>query len=372
MVLLKRHQLVSIVLAAWTICIVFSLLSSPADLLAQMLAWSRLLQTFSHLLFFIFVWDFFNRYQPDLKLFIYTLAFGSLVIMASFIIELSLSDLVEIETFFFQNPPFNSHMRHTGYQVTGVICFFLIFITQKTSPGVSLLNSLVLLFLFSFLFWLGGRGAMLSVFITTFLMIGLLQVKVIEGHSPFVFKLLLVMFFAFLLSELLTVYSWNGLINTYARSAVSDSINQLSTGRIEIWKSTVESLNGNWLFGLGPQGYYFMPNRLFGVQPHNVILQFLIEWGLIGTVLFSFLLIRGFLFGIRLQLWIPQQKISIYSLAAGMVIIGLSFHALFDGTYYHPQPTAFLAIAFAIWLRPGASGDQNAGNLKAPGIDKLS
>ena len=106
------------------------------------------------------------------------------------------------------------------------------------------------------------------------------------------------------------------------------------------------------LFGLGPQGYLLMPNHIFGVHPHNIIVQFVVEWGVSGTVLFLFLLIKGFWVGLKRNVLETGKSINKYKLVAGAVITTLSIHALFDGTYYHPQPSIYLAIAFAIWITP--------------------
>jgi O-antigen ligase len=88
------------------------------------------------------------------------------------------------------------------------------------------------------------------------------------------------------------------------------------------------------------------------VQPHSALLQFLLEWGIVGTLLFSFVLLKGFIYGLRLHIMNKSLSATPYSIGAGSVIIALSIHGLFDGTYYHPQPSIFLAIAFAIWVSP--------------------
>lgn len=89
-----------------------------------------------------------------------------------------------------------------------------------------------------------------------------------------------------------------------------------------------------------------------GVQPHNVFMQFLVEWGVVGTGLFLYLLIRTFIKGFKLQVLNNPGTYNIFTISAGAVILSLSAHALVDGTYYHPQPSVYLAIAFAIWIVP--------------------
>ena len=93
-----------------------------------------------------------------------------------------------------------------------------------------------------------------------------------------------------------------------------------------------------------------MPNRIYGVHPHNAFIQFLVEWGVIGTSLFIFLIFSGFLAGIRLHFRNRNETISQQVLIALAIITTLTIHSIVDGTYYHPQPTFYLVIAFAVWL----------------------
>ena len=58
----------------------------------------------------------------------------------------------------------------------------------------------------------------------------------------------------------------------------------------------------NFAFGLGPQGYWYMPNRIRGIQPHNSFLQFVLEWGVVGSAIFLFLLARAFFRGLAVHI----------------------------------------------------------------------
>lgn len=347
-----RNNIVStVVIASWCISITYSLLNSHLLLAAEDKAWSRLFETFTHILFFVFVWDFFKRYQPELKWLFYTIPLSSIIIVGYFIYEWSITPHIE-NLLWLENPPFNSHIRHTGYQVEAALCFFLVFFFGKDKFNIQKsVNVFFLVILWGFIFWLGGRGAILSISVSIIFIFSILKYKKINSLNFILINVFSVLLGA-LISEFLVLFDWNGLLSSFYRSVEAESLNQLSTNRITLWKSALFSLNENLFFGLGPQGYYFMDNRIYGVQPHNVFIQFLVEWGLIGALLFIFLLIKAFWTGLRLHISNANIAFSKYSLISGAVILALSVNSLFDGTYYHPQPSVYLAIAFAIWIIP--------------------
>lgn len=74
--------------------------------------------------------------------------------------------------------------------------------------------------------------------------------------------------------------------------------------------------------------------------------------GVVGTGLFLYLLARAFIKGFKLHFFSNLDTYNIFALSAGAVILSLSAHSLIDGTYFHPQPSVYLAIAFAIWIVP--------------------
>jgi O-antigen ligase len=349
--IVRENVFTSVIVILWLLSITLSLYFSPFDLWLEYKAQQRYLQTLTHFAFFIIAWDFLYRYRPPLKWLYYTIAASSLYVIGHFVFDiLSTSNVDAMD--FFTKPPLNSHIRHTGYQVAAATTFFFaFFIRQLKLKSECVINFTIYTILWAFLFWLGGRGAAFSVLVSFALVSVVLFYKNISVKS-FLFISLVAISLGVIISELTAVMHWNGVLQAFQRSLVAENINQLSTNRIKIWLTTWESVKRHFLFGLGPQGYFFMPTRIFGVQPHNVLLQFLVEWGVVGTVLFMFLLIKGFWVGFKRNILASSGYVDIYSLVAGAVIVTLSVHALFDGTYYHPQPSFYLVLAFAIWILP--------------------
>lgn len=352
--IIKENRLVSVVLFLWLLSITFSFFSWPLEPLqesAEYYVQRRYFQTITHVLFFIFIWDYFNRYRPPLKWLIYTIAASSLFVVGCFLKDwMSNADLVgDIWT---AQPPLNSNINHTGYQVEAAIAFFLSTVIFNATINLkSTIKILVWIILWAFLFWLGGRGAAISIVGAMFAVWIALYFKKLNSKQ-FAFLMVFVLVIAIVFSEWLSVFPWNGILSRMLVAMQADSIKELSNGRIIIWEATWETIKDNIFFGLGPQGYRFMPNHYFGVQPHNIFLQFLIEWGVVGTGLFLYLLTRTFIKGFKLQVLNNLDTYNIFAISAGAVILSLSAHALIDGTYYHPQPSVYLAIAFAIWIVP--------------------
>ena len=99
------------------------------------------------------------------------------------------------------------------------------------------------------------------------------------------------------LSQQVSLFEWNGFhrhltpIEKPITTTELSNINQISTGRSEMWALSLQAMSASPWFGLGPYGYFFIENRSYGDQPHNFLIQFLVEWGVIGTLLLLFALI---------------------------------------------------------------------------------
>ena len=150
------------------------------------------------------------------------------------------------------------------------------------------------------------------------------------------------------------VFPWNGLVNGITRSVSAENINALTTGRGTIWQHALQGIKGNPFFGLGPYGYILIPGRsLVELHPHNLFIQFLVEWGLIGSIIFIsiiFLTVKRSSKLLFNQAFVISNCISL--LLAWSIIIALTIHGLASGTYFFSQSSFYLVIAFAvIWAR---------------------
>lgn len=345
--IIKKYKITTSLIFFWFISLLISFIHSPYSLTDHAIAIERLLQSFTHLLFFIFIWDFFKRWTVDYKLLFYAIAFSSLLVAGKFIYDWLYSPWTCIH--WLNRPPLNSNIRHTGYQLEAAIGFFLAFLIKKDKDAS--VNFMIITLLITFLLWTGGRGGIISVY-TSFIFMSFAIILHKINLRYFVYTILLSTVIAIGLSQLLAIYDWNGIFNTIHKSVNTQSLNQLSSDRLSIWNNVFALLNENWLFGLGSQGYYFTENRSFNiVQPHNLILQFLTEWGIVGTLIFLTLLVKALWNGIKIHL-LNTNGDHRYSLAAGAVLSILLIHSLVGGVFFHPQSSVYLVIAFAIWILP--------------------
>ena len=371
---LRASPWTSLLLGLWVTSLTMSYISAPFDFseysLARIRVLSRYVHTLTYVVFFFCVRDLLIRNRLSATPIIFSIIASVFFVAVCFPVNMMFSETYtpEFSKQWYNSPVFNMHIRHTGYQVTAACAALLIFLHARS--GFSNLYLLMSLVLWTFLFWCGGRAAVASLMVTGLLVGVFLYGKQLPLRRYLV-SLVGIGFIAFLFSEWLSVFHWNGLIRGVERSLqVEGGFESVSTGRLQIWLTTIEYFVRYPFFGLGPEGYVFMPGRVYGVHPHNIFLQFLIEWGLIGTILFLTILARGFFAGFMLHVWSGRASpatLSFGSVAGGCIIIALGIHSLTDGTLYHPYPSACLAIAFAIWTMPSnLTSNEDLATLKNP------
>lgn len=358
----KVNSIISIAVAAWFVSITISLFASPLGVAWTGLGLLRYQQTIFHVVFFMAVREFFSRYRLPVHwvlLVIPASCFVVVLVMAYLLLKLDNYDVATGEQWF-TYPPLNTHIRHTGYQVaagvSALMVFFLAGGRVLVSRGPLLLLMIVLC---AFLLWMGGRGSIFSVLAAFLLLAAALCVKGVRSRDLWLaFSVSIAA--GLVLSEWLAVFDWNGVLDLVARTAGAKDLNQMGTGRLGLWLTSWESVKDHLLFGLGPQGYLLMPNRIFGIQPHSFLVQFLVEWGLVGGLLFSALLVYAFYRGFLTHIVQAKGDVDIAALSAGTMIVALTVHGLVDGTYYHPQPSLYLALGFAVWTLPRRAGRASA------------
>lgn len=350
--IIENNKFISIVFTLWLISITVSLFNSPLSLHNEYYAVTRYIHTITHFVFFLFVWDFVRWHKPDFRPLFYVTPLASLVLAAYYLIEWNLATKIEGDDWMY-SPPFNSNIRVVGLQVEAAIGFFLAYYINRWKVDIYHLAGMAMFIaLWAFLFWTGGRGAILSILATIFSVWAVLYFKN-SRSSMFLIAVLIAAVVGALVAEVLAVYNWNGVISSFQRSINSESLNEFGSKRIEVWASTWGAIKDHLLFGLGSQGYFYTPGRLLNnMHPHNIFLQFLVEWGLIGSLLFLIILARGFLAGLRLHVLNDDNQTRRFPLAAGAVIFTLTINSLVDGTYYHPQSLLYLTIAYAVWIVP--------------------
>ena len=141
-----------------------------------------------------------------------------------------------------------------------------------------------------------------------------------------------------------------------ARSIGVRNLDEALTGRLQMWRHVWEAWRPHPFFGLGPDGYLFIEPSLYGVQPHNFILQSLVEWGIPGT-----LLILGFISGIVVRGWrrcgcaaggsggrnpLGRESRRLHAVWTSFLLMAFLV-GLVDGVFYHDLPLLLISVVVA-------------------------
>ncbi len=359
-----KNNLLVLFFTLWLLAMCLSLaqlfLISDIESFRKLSALARTMTLFVHIAFTWSVANFIYLSElPKKNYFLIMLL--SVVFLTIFYIAVYLFEGVSNSHLWFVNPPLAVHIRHIGSVVLVAasisMSLFLSVTDSSYLERAYLFFSIVLAF--AFLWWMGGRSSVVAFLIAFFL----LSIYLLWAQRLQLKKLIFTSFallLGFYLADAFAVFEWNGLArlqasiaNAVESSVVTDEanninaqVNSFTTGRSSMWLLSLEALKKSPWLGLGPYGYLFIPERFFGVHPHNFIIQFLVEWGVIGASLCLLLL----LYCLKLTLCIfyrYKKQVSDEVLAAAMVILSLSLLGLTDGSYFHSQPLFYLSLAFA-------------------------
>ena len=145
-----------------------------------------------------------------------------------------------------------------------------------------------------------------------------------------------------------------GLKRIFMDSMRNDA-NDLSSNRLQIWASTSRTIAKRPLFGYGESQFRLVEPSVKKVfnHPHNSILQFTFQWGIVGGSCL-FLLLGSLLARVaRVSRLEPRQVLPGYILIANTFAM-----SQIEGSFYHPYPvaTAIVAMAVSIAAMPKTAG----------------
>ena len=119
---------------------------------------------------------------------------------------------------------------------------------------------------------------------------------------------------------------------------LSDPHNSLQ-GRLQLWRATLRMLRDHPIFGTGLSGFQRSINPYRGdytenlIYPHNILLNFWTETGILGVVAFAWIIVQACLVPLRgLRRGVPEWR----PLHRGVLlaIIGVLVHGLVDVPYW--------------------------------------
>lgn len=215
---------------------------------------------------------------------------------------------------------------------------------QQRRIALAALLGLALLTQWCIAFTLGGRGVWLGLLVSHLALL-LINRKLWRILALQVAAAL----FGFLLFVLLfkLIPLWLGL-----DPALRDNLRTSLSGRERIWQWAWEMALANPWLGAGPMHYSATYNPI-AAHPHQVVLQWLAEWGFAATLIALALGAWGLLHGAR-----HLRQASANELDAGLwvAIVGALVLAQVDGVFVMPYTETWLAIliglAMARWSKP--------------------
>ena len=223
---------------------------------------------------------------------------------------------------------------------------------QNTKQRVLLIVGTTLLW--GLLFWGGARGGFFALFAAFFLIAAIVP-NFISGLWKF---LLSTMILGGSLSLLFPVpSSAYGLLDGIFRTIGSDSINGATSGRLEIWTDAIGIFLERPVFGHGLMQYKQLVDTITPSTPkhtHNILLESLISFGLVGTLALIYLLGKILLSSVQpLRTRKADSTIPMFYVATTLLA-----HGFVSGTYFHMHSMITIALALGLLLHTLINGKQ--------------
>ena len=114
-----------------------------------------------------------------------------------------------------------------------------------------------------------------------------------------------------------------------------------------MWESTFQTFLQRPIFGFGESQFkVVVPAALNQYNhPHNSILQFMLQWGLVGVACLAVLTAPILWKVVQLSRQRPDE-----SLPAFFVLAGLLIFSLYEGSLYHVYPVMMVVVALCFVL----------------------
>lgn len=136
---------------------------------------------------------------------------------------------------------------------------------------------------------------------------------------------------------------------------IETRITTSSSGRTQLWADTVKLWQQHPWLGVGPLNFA-ATHHTFGAHPHNLPLQILVEWGLIGmTAWIGVAFHAGRILQRRMMICahLPITQIETAAAVAaggGMSIVAALILSLVDGVHVMPYPQTIWALIVGWWI----------------------
>lgn len=188
--------------------------------------------------------------------------------------------------------------------------------------------------------WSGTRNAILGIVVAMVVMVAFYRLRP-NNLKPVMFLIISTGIAFWLAGRFIPYHDPAFMLIASEDSASTESI---SGGRASYWSAVWSAYQSVPLFGAGPfASFWIVPEGAqIHVQPHNIILQFLISWGAPATVgalaLLTFATWKAHVVGLNHRNILPFLA----------MLDCLLIMSLFDGMFHFAQPLMLIMISFGV------------------------
>ncbi|TNM45074.1 O-antigen ligase family protein [Nocardioides albidus] len=121
-----------------------------------------------------------------------------------------------------------------------------------------------------------------------------------------------------------------------------------SSGRVELWHTAVDDVWRAPWFGRGPDAFALVEPMALVLHPHNVVLQLLMEFGVVGVLLLLGLAARSLLRAGARRVWQGCRRTRSGQLLSAILVAQAAL-AMIDGPLYWLPALAQFAVCAGLW-----------------------
>jgi O-antigen ligase len=244
-----------------------------------------------------------------------------------------------------------ANVRQLGFYGLALSGLAIGMLAGRPRPHVCWPQILMLLGGYYMINWSGGRGAFAAGLTASVVVVAMTQ----PGRRWDIARVAIACFLAAMpLSMILVPHPLWGIESILGRVVPTADLERYSSGRVEMWMQTAAAVSERPWFGHGQgQFRYQIPAALsLNNHPHNSVLQFAYDWGVIGASA----LIAALAGSIRTS-GLKAGADAPTALPAVGALSGLGVMSLVEGSFYHAYPVMVSLVCLAVLAttRPGVS-----------------
>lgn len=267
-------------------------------------------------------------------------------------------------------PIYGSARLYGAHQFDGAVAATILLVTSSPTVRLRLLTAVAVLLTLTGLFWSGSRAPVVGLAV----FLGASFWRAIRRERRVWLQWLPALTGGALLLSLLlgSPHGGMGWSSAIQRTVAASGIEEVSSERSRFWlASWRHALASPWI-GHGADGYRFIQPAQNGSQPHNVLLQWFLEYGIFGLVPLGLLLVRG-LGGLFATGAANASDVhgSLRRWSAAGLTAAVAY-GLLEGVFYHAtilMPVAVMAgFSFPARSAPLQPSSSNAGRRVVPAL----